>query len=168
MSPVSHRVGTVADWDDITTAIGLAQGGDEQRGRAALSGCWEATTLDDHAQRCVIAHYLADLQSSLDDEVAWDEAALSEHVGVVDQDLAPVGITSAATLAPSLHLNLGDGYLRQGRVDDARTQLRAGRRAVRTLPTDGYGSLIRAGLERLQQRVADAQSYGSEDVGDGV
>ncbi len=118
VSPACHRVSTVADWDDITTAVGLAQGGDEQQGRVALSDCWEATTLDDHARRCVIAHYLADLQSSLDDEVAWDEAALSEHASVVDEDLAPVGITAAASLAPSLHLNLGDGYLPQGRVDE--------------------------------------------------
>ena len=149
----------MTDWEDITKAIGLALGGDKQRGRDALSECWEATTGADHAQRCVIAHYMADLQSSLDDEVAWDEAALSQHAHVVDEDFAPVGITSAAALAPSLHLNLGDGYLRQGRMDDVRTQLTAGIQAVSTLPADGYGALIRSGLERLQQRFIEAQGH---------
>ena len=52
--------------------------------------------------------------------------ALSEHAHVADEDLAPLGIQSAAGLAPSLHLNLGDGYLRQGRVDAAGVQLAAG------------------------------------------
>jgi hypothetical protein len=140
-------------WEEITDAVGLSLGGDQQRGRDALSRCWRATKDDEHAQRCVIAHYLADLQSSLDDEVAWDETALLEHAHVADEDLAPVGIASAAGLAPSLHLNLGDGYLRQGRVEAARRQLAAGIEAQSTLPDDGYGAHIRSGLERLQQRV---------------
>jgi hypothetical protein len=148
----------MTDWGDITKAIGLALGGDRHRGRDALTAAWAETTGGDHAQRCVLAHYLADLQSSLDDEVAWDEVALSEHAQVVDEDLEPVGITSAAALAPSLHLNLGDGYLRQGRVGDARKQLVAGMQARSRLPTDGYGGLIRSGLERLQKRIQDVEN----------
>ena len=148
----------MTDWKHITSAVGLALAGDTQRGRDALSDCWQATTEADHAQRCVIAHYLADLQSSLDDEVSWDEVALSEHAHVTDEDLAPVGITSAAGLAPSLHLNLGDGYLRQGRVDAARAQLQAGMRSQSVLPIDGYGSLIRSGLDRLESRIQAAQT----------
>ena len=148
----------MTDWEDITTAVGLALGGDTQRGRDALSDCWHATTEADHAQRCVIAHYLADLQSSLDDEVSWDEVALSEHAHVADEELAPLGITSAAGLAPSLHLNLGDGYLRQGRVDAARAQLQAGMRSLSVLADDGYGTLIRSGLDRLETRVQAADT----------
>jgi hypothetical protein len=147
----------MTDWGDITQAIGLALGGDEHGGHEALQACWAGTADGDHAQRCILAHYLADLQSSLDDEVAWDETALSEHAHVVDEDLAPVGMTSAAALAPSLHLNLGDGYLRQGRIGDASTQATAGMRAGSMLPTDGYGAFIRAGLQRLQDRVRDAE-----------
>ncbi|MEO7058212.1 MAG: hypothetical protein ABI083_00685 [Lapillicoccus sp.] len=147
----------MTDWDDITRAVGLALSGDKQPGRAALAACWQATTGTDHAQRCVIAHYLADLQSSLDDEVGWDEAALSEHAHVSDEDLKAVGIASAAGLAPSLHLNLGDGYLRQGRVDVARAQLNAGLQGRGALAPDGYGALVRSGLDRLEQRIQQAQ-----------
>ena len=148
----------MTDWEHITSAVGLALAGDTQRGRDALSDCWQATTQDDHAQRCVIAHYLADLQSSLDDEVSWDEVALSEHGHVAEEDFAAVGIPSAAGLAPSLHLNLGDGYLRQGRVDAARAQLQAGLQSRSVLPADGYGALIRSGLDRLETRVQAAQT----------
>ena len=149
----------VTDWDDLINAIGLALGGERERARDALSACWDVTTSGDHAQRCVIAHYLADLQPSLDDEVAWDEVALSEHAHVVDDHLAAAGLTSAAALAPSLRLNLGDGYLRQGRIGDASTQLSAGMQARSALPSDGYGALIRAGLERLQTRIQETQSH---------
>jgi hypothetical protein len=148
----------MTDWEHITSAVGLALAGDTERGREALTDCWQATTDADHAQRCVIAHYLADLQSSLDEEVSWDEAALSEHSQVRDGDLAPVGITSTDGMAPSLHLNLGDGYLRQGRLDAAEAQLEAGMSARGALAADGYGDLIRSGLDRLEERLGEARS----------
>lgn len=157
LSDVGHNLNTMTGWERITSAVGLALTGDRQQARDALSDCWRATTDTDHAQRCVIAHYLADLQSSLDDEVSWDEAALSEYAQITDEDLAPVGIASAAGLAPSLHLNLGDGYLRQGRVDAARAHLGAGMQARNILPTDGYGALIRSGLDRLEKRIHEAE-----------
>ena len=103
----------------------------------------------DHAQRCVIAHYLADLQPDLSDDVAWDERALAAHPHVTDDALAPIGIPHARGLAPSLHLNLGDGYLRQGRIEEAAAQLSAGRAAEDALVDDGYGTLIRNGLAGL-------------------
>jgi hypothetical protein len=91
--------------------------------------------------------------------VTWDEVALAEYAHVTDEELAPVGITSAAGLAPSLHLNLGDGYLRQDGVDAAKAQLNAGRQARGALPADGYGALIRSGLDRLEKRVHGAQAH---------
>lgn len=145
-------------WDCIAAAIGQALAGDRDRARAALTTCWEETGETDHGQRCVIAHYLADLQPDLDDEVAWDERALAAYLHVTDQDLAPVGITSARGIAPSLHLNLGDGYLRQGRVASARAQLEAGHEAQHALPADGYGTLIRRGLAGLGDRIDEGRT----------
>ncbi|MBK9726288.1 MAG: helix-turn-helix transcriptional regulator [Actinomycetales bacterium] len=49
----------MATWDDITAAVGLALGGDRDEGRSALRQSWNQTAESDHAQRCVIAHYLA-------------------------------------------------------------------------------------------------------------
>ena len=114
---------------------------------------WAATAPDDHARRCVLAHYLADQEPVLADEVAWDEVALAEHALLADDALAVVGIPSARGMAPSLHLNLGDGYLRQGRLDDARRQLEAGQVMAEALGDDGYGDLVRRGLERLAERL---------------
>ena len=143
----------MADWGEITAAIGAGLGGEREKGRRELARCWEATGEADHAQRCVIAHYLADLQDELDEEVAWDERALAAFAHLAEGDLAAVGIPSARGLAPSLHLNLGDGYLRQGRVEDARTHLEAGLTAQDVLADDEYGRLIRSGLAGLRQRL---------------
>ena len=148
---------TQRGWDDTLAAVTLALGGDRTGGLEALTECWAATDPSDHAQRCVLAHYLADLQDSLEDEIAWDEAALRSFAGVLDADLAPLGIPSAAGLAPSLHLNLGDGYARRGDLDAARAQLDAGLSAAGVLPDDGYGAMVRGGLDRLRERLDAAE-----------
>lgn len=142
-------------WNDILAAVGAALGGDPSQGRRDLHRCWSETTEADHAQRCVLAHYLADLEEDLAAEVAWDEQALAEFAYISDAQLAPVGIATTASLAPSLHLNLGDDYLRQGRPAQARDQLSSGLAALSALPADGYGAMIRQGLADLQDRLAN-------------
>lgn len=146
----------MAEWEEILEAVGLALGGDREAGLAALMTCWEGTRESDHAQRCVIAHDVADLQASLEGEVRWDHVALAEHAHVADADLTPVGIVSAAGMAPSLHLNLGDGYLRQGRLREAEAELETGLQRQHVLPADGYGGMVRSGLDRLRSRLQEA------------
>ena len=143
----------MTDWEQITTAITTALNGDASAGREQLRQCWDATGPGDHAPRCVLAHYLADLEPELADEVAWDERALSEFASVGRDDLTPVGITDTRLLAPSLHLNLADGYLRSNRPGDARRHLDEGYAAVDLLPDDGYGEMIRRGLDGLSDRL---------------
>jgi len=146
------------EWPLILEAIGLAQTGDRTTGRQALLACWEQTDPTEHAFRCVLAHYLADMEDSVDDEVAWDTTALAEYAHLRGADLAAVGIPDATGLAPSLHLNLGDGFLRQGRTAEAAQQLHAGLGVVAALGDDGYGRMIRDGLDRLASRIDSAES----------
>ncbi|HET7899930.1 MAG TPA: hypothetical protein VFL59_02005 [Candidatus Nanopelagicales bacterium] len=137
------------------TAVQVALTGDRAEGRMLLENCWDATPSGEHAKRVVIAHYLADLQDELDDEIRWDESALTDYPRVGETDLAAIGIASASGLAPSLHLNLGDGYLRRGDLQAARQQLDAGIAAAGALGDDGYGDLVRKGLDGLAQRLAE-------------
>src|SRR6478735_3657274 len=116
------------EWPTILEAIGLAQTGDRTTGQQALLTCWEQTDPAQHAFRCVLAHYLADMEDSVDDEVAWDTTALAEYAHLRGADLAAVGIPDATGLAPSLHLNHGDGRM------------------------------IRDGLDRLASRIDSAES----------
>jgi hypothetical protein len=147
---------TTLDWATVLSAVGEAQTGDRTSGRDRLLSCWAQTTSGDHAYRCVLAHYLADLEDSLDDEIAWDRTALDEHAHLRDDALTAVGIPDVAGLAPSLHLNLGDGYRRQGRVVEATEHRRQGHAALDGLADDGYARLIREGLTRLGARITDA------------
>jgi hypothetical protein len=146
----------MTQWREVIEAVTVALGGERVRGRVLLEEAWDGTSASHHAQRCVIAHYLADVQDDLADEVAWDERAMAAFAGVRDADLEPVGIEKAASMAPSLHLNLGDAYLRQGRVEEAGVQLALARRSLDTLGADGYGDLVRRGVNGLAERVAAA------------
>jgi hypothetical protein len=146
----------MTQWPEVLEAVTVALGGDRVRGRVMLEEAWDGTGEADHAQRCVVAHYLADVQETLADEVAWDQRALTAFAGVRDADLAPVGIRRAAAMAPSLHLNLGDGYLRQGRLDDAAAQLALAEQSLDLLDADAYGDLVRRGVSGLAERLAAA------------
>ncbi len=148
------RVDAKTTWEDVLAAVGIALSGDRHQGQIDLLSCWAGTSGTDHAHRCVLAHYLADLESELAAEISWDEKALASYAHISDADLAPVGIPAAVGMAPSLHLNLGDGYLRQGRTAQARCQLEAGFAALSALPDDGYGMMIRRGLIGLKERLA--------------
>ncbi|HBJ72890.1 MAG TPA: hypothetical protein DDY88_04095 [Actinobacteria bacterium] len=147
----------MSEWTEILEAIGLALAGERDAGQAQLRDCWERTTDQQHAQRCVLAHYLADLESELEAEIAWDERAINEFSDVGEFDLVPIGISSAAAMAPSLHLNLGDGYLRASRIAEARTQVVSGIASSGLLDDTGYGALIRSGLDRLLAKVELAE-----------
>jgi hypothetical protein len=144
---------SMSTWEDILAAVGQASRGPSPEARQALADCWDAACDGDDAQRCVIAHYLADQQDCLTDEVAWDERALDAYRRVRDDDLAPIGIGSAGAFAPSLHLNLGDGNVRLGNLDAARAHLEAARQAEHLLPREGYGAMIRGGIHRLAERI---------------
>ena len=149
----------MTDWNDITTALAPVLGEDPGEGAPRLRALWEASRPEEHAQRCVLAHYLADLEPHLANEVRWDEIALEEFFQVHENDLSPVGIASAAGLAPSLHLNLGEGYRRQGDITRAREQLVLGRAAAGALGDDGYSTMIRKGLDRLGGRLNSSGTH---------
>lgn len=147
----------MADWNEVLAAVGTALGGDTVEGKRVLTASWDNTGDGDHAQRCVLAHYLADAQDKLDAEIAWDETALQEHGFLGETDLAPVGIPSVRGMLPSLHLNLGDGYLRRGQVELAAEHWAAGTSHCPDLPEDGYGAMIRNGLDNLGKRISGAR-----------
>lgn len=140
-------------WNPILEAVAQAVNGPSESASTALEKCWDDTSPQDHAQRCVLAHYLADQQQDLETETRWDEQALSEFAHVQDGDLAAIGVPSAAGFAPSLYLNLGDDYLRAGCHEKAQAQLAQAQQSVALLPSEGYGAMIRSGVQRLQERI---------------
>jgi len=106
---------------------------------------------------CVLAHSMADVQDDVHEELMWDLRALAAADLVTDERVAQAGVTvSVAGLYPSLHLNLSDCYRKLGDLDLAREHLRRARDTIGALGDDGYGRLIKGGLERLAEQLDDA------------
>lgn len=140
----------------IGRGIELSQQGERDAARDLFAEVWADIGAEggDPLHRCALAHALADVQDAIDAELAWDLDAVAAADQVTDEQAAQAGMAGpVAALYPSLHLNLGDCYRKLGRLDQAREHLQLGRDAVGALPDDGYGRMIKGGLDRLAERL---------------
>ena len=147
-------------WPTVVAGIVATQSGQAEEGKKQLAAAWEACGEHDHAVRCILAHYLADVQDDVLSELKWDQRALAAHEHVQDEDLAPLGVPSARAFLPSLHLNLGDAWMRAGDPVQAGSHLVEARAALGEVRDDPYGDMIRKGVSGLARRVEAASSNG--------
>ncbi|MFE6056259.1 hypothetical protein ACFQ6N_36395 [Kitasatospora sp. NPDC056446] len=140
-------------------ALGLdgvraAQRGRTAEARAGFEELWDELGERDVFHRCVLAHYLADLQDDPRAELEWDRRALA----AADSLTAERARTYESALQvrafyPSLHLNLASDHLKLGEPDLAREQLERAVRSLDALPEDVYSAGIRAAVDELRQRL---------------
>jgi hypothetical protein len=105
---------------------------------------------------CVLAHSMADVQEDVHQELMWDLRALAAVGLITDERVAQAGVPlSVAGLYPSLHLNLSECYRKLGDLGRAREHLQQARAGIGALGDDDYGQLIRGGLERLAEQLAE-------------
>ena len=148
--------------DAVMTQIGHAvecgQRGEQQNARRQLAELWDQIgPTGDPLHRVALAHAMADVQDNPNDELAWDQRALQAADEVTDERAAQAGLAGpAAGLYPSLHLNLGEDYREIGDMAAARHHLELGQAAAQILGDDGYSKMIRGGLNKLGDRLADA------------
>lgn len=140
--------------DEIMKAVTKLQSGDRIGGRSDMLALWEKHRSDGSAmQRCTLAHFLADTEDDVEEELRWDKLALQAATGHDDdRDRDPVDESFAGFL-PSLHLNVGDAYRRMGCSDLAAAHAANGMARIGSLPQGGYGNVIRTGLTKLLMRL---------------
>lgn len=142
--------------EEVMAAVGILQGGDREQARATLLALWDKLGESGEAvERCTVAHFLADTEDAVADELRWDLCALGAATGGgLGQDRDPLAPGLDAFL-PSLHLNVGDACRRAGDAGNARLHAGFGLGRAGALGEDGYGGTIRVGLERLRDRAAE-------------
>mgnify|MGYP005854377057 CR=1 FL=1 len=145
--------------DRITAAIGQLHAGDREGTRASFDAIWlEMGDRPDPFHVCTLSHYMADAQDDVARELEWDLRALEAAERVTDgrakQHHASLSIKS---FYPSLHLNVGDAFLRLGNLDDAEKHVRAAENALRHLPESPLSDLTRKGVTALAERVRAAR-----------
>ena len=141
----------------IAAGVELAQRGEREEAVSLFTQLWEAIGPNgDPFCRCGLAHSMADVQDTPEQELVWDLRALEAADLVTEERLKEVGVDGTVQgLYPSLHLNLGDVHRRLGDFEQAEQHLMLGRAAADALWDDEYGRMIRGGLDRLAARLAE-------------
>jgi hypothetical protein len=137
----------------VTAAVTLGREGDRAGARRRLEELWGGIGPEgDPAHRCILAHYLADLQETPEAELEWDERAMATVDELTDERLQRVHPTlTVRGFLPSLHLNLADDHRRLGQVEQARTHLASATEGARTLADDAYGRHLRDAVRHVTQ-----------------
>ncbi|MFG1603080.1 hypothetical protein [Actinoplanes sp. NPDC049265] len=145
--------------DEVMTAMGTAveqgRAGDRAGARRALTELWDTVgDQGDALHRCSIAHYLADLQDEIADELRWDQRALAAVTDLSDERARRYRDSfQVRAFLPSLHLNLADAHRRSGDFAEARRYLATAVEHVDALPDDDYGAMIRSGIGKVREAV---------------
>jgi hypothetical protein len=137
----------------IFEAVSLFNAGRRSEAREAFTTIWGEIEADgDPFHQCVLSHYMADAQDDPLDELMWDRRALGAADRIVKERPDTAGL-SVLSMYPSLHVNLADVMHRTGDVDGARKHLAMAQAASDALKDDGYGQMIRAGIDRLARKL---------------
>jgi hypothetical protein len=140
----------------IGEAVQLSHQDERDAARAMFTEIWDEMGGEhaDPLQRCTLAHAMADVQDDVHEELVWDRRALAAAGLLTDARLAEAGVgLPVAGLYPSLHLNLCECYRKLGDLGRAREHLRLAQATIGALGDDGYGRLIKGGLERMAEQL---------------
>ena len=105
---------------------------------------WEAATTD--VEKFTAAHYVARHQKGIPDKLHWDKEALKYALQIDDE-------TVKETL-PSLYLNIGKCYEDLADFANARINYQAALSFINSLPDDGYGNMIKTGINNAVVRLS--------------
>ena len=147
---------TAPEPDPVMARIGAAQAlaaaGDREGAMAAFAAVWADLGEDGDALHLVsLAHYVADLQDDPRAELEWDQRAMRAFERLTDERAKRHhDALSVRGFLPSLHLNLAADHARLGHREAALHHLAAAEEALPALADDGYGLMIRGGVERLR------------------
>lgn len=139
----------------VLDAVQLALSGDASTAGARLLELWTALAADDYFHRCVIAHYLADLQPDAATELYWDQLALQAALAASPasfEDQIP-GVTRE-TFLPSLHLNLASSYERTQDFERATQHAALALASLPSLPSSPSAETTRQAIHRIADRLS--------------
>jgi hypothetical protein len=145
----------------VTAAVQRGRAGERAAARQELEALWAEVERGggDDFHRCVIAHFLADLQDDGRDELVWDERALAAVDGVSDERAQEFHRSlQVRGFMPSLYLSLADDHRRLGDADRAREFLARARATSDALGEDAYGELVGGILEEVDRALAEGST----------
>jgi hypothetical protein len=141
----------------IVAAVELGRSGERAPARRALEALWEEMGENDGDpfHRCVLAHFLADLQDDGRAELRWDERALDAVASVTDERAQQYDPSlQVRGFLPSLYLGLADDHRRLGDMDRAHEFFDRARSVSDVLHSDPYGTTVKEAMEKIARALA--------------
>ncbi len=122
----------------------------EMAGRVAEAAAlyrqaWEIRSDDYDA--CIVAHYMARVQSGAPEVLRWNQVALDHADAVADPE-------RVKAFYPSLHLNLGKSYEDMGNAAEARKFYELAERGAANQPDGRLTDMVRRGAAEGLRRVS--------------
>jgi hypothetical protein len=145
----------------MTAAVQRGQAGERATARQELETMWAEVERGegDDFHRCVIAHFLADLQEDEREELMWDERALAAVGGVTDERAQEFDASlQVRGFMPSLYLSLADDHRRLGDAHRAHEFLGKARATSDALGDDDYGVLVRGAMDKVSRALAEGST----------
>lgn len=141
----------------IVAAVELGRSGERAAARLALEALWNemGENEGDAFHRCVLAHFMADLQDDDHAELRWDELALVAVASVTDERAQEYDSSlQVRGLMPSLYLSLADDHRRLGEMERAQEFLDQARSVSDVLADDPYGLMVKSAFENIAKAIA--------------
>jgi hypothetical protein len=143
--------------EEITAALRVLEDGRITRARRRLTELWsQLAGSSSTPHRSAVAHWLADAQSEVADELAWDERALAEAEALPEWSVpfAGTGHTVAA-MYPQLHLALAEDYRRLDDAYGALEHLALARTSLSGLGEAAVGAWVRYSWDSWEEFWSD-------------
>ena len=113
--------------------------------KALFLQAWEESETD--FEKFTAAHYVARQQSTIKEKLEWDKTALDLALKIDDK--------SIQASYPSLHLNIAKCYEDLQDIENARDYYQLALSFTGFLEDNGYGKMIKAGIENGIKRVSE-------------
>src|SRR5580658_1320649 len=126
--------------------IEIEHAGDVAQASEIYRQAWEEASCP--LEACTAAHYLARVQTDPGESLRWNLVALEQAALVTGEEIG--------VIYPSLHLNVAHGYELMGDPVGRAKALEhflLAERACSSLGSDGYGSMIKKGVEAGLARI---------------
>jgi len=137
LEPCNKTVKLCAEGMDLE-----GEGKNEEAAKVFLQA-WEQAS--DDKEKFTAAHYVARHQENVADKLVWDEIALDLALKIKDD--------SVKGAYPSLYLNIAKGYEDLKEFDKAIKNYKTALSYVDSLHEDGYGKMIKGGIENGLERI---------------
>lgn len=120
-----------------TQGMELEGAGEKEKAQKLFMQAWNEAV--DDFEKFTAAHYVARHQNTIADKLKWDELSLELALKINDQ--------SIKQSLPSLYLNVAKGYEDLNDFEKALENYQLALPFVGFLPDNGYGKMIRSGIE---------------------